>query len=66
MRSLLHEFIHSFILMLAFDEDDQFAGVYVASDRTKQRHLYEVPILPVIDLFEHATGGLEFASHGLG
>lgn len=41
--------------MLAFDENDTFTGVWVASDRTKRHRLYEVPIVPVIELFEHVA-----------
>lgn len=66
-QSLVHEFIHSFILMLSFDEDEHFTGVYVASDRTKKKRLYEVPLVAVIGLFEHvATEDLLFVAWQVG
>ncbi|WP_313479899.1 hypothetical protein [Microbacterium sp.] len=43
------------MLMLSFSEQHEFIGVFVGSDRTKRRHLYEVPIGPVIDLFDHVA-----------
>lgn len=53
--SLYHEFIHSFIFMLAFDEERNFTGVYVGSDRTKNHHIYEIPISQLIWLFDHVS-----------
>lgn len=51
VRSLVNEFIHSFVLMLAFDDDRTFAAVLVGSDRTKRTRLLEVPIRSIIELF---------------
>lgn len=53
--SLLNEFIDSFILMLSFSDGGNFLGVFVGSDRTKSRRLYEVSIGDIIDLFEYVA-----------
>jgi hypothetical protein len=55
VRSLVNEFIHSFILMIAFDEHRNLSGVVVGSDRTKRTRLLEVPIRSIIDLFNYVA-----------
>jgi hypothetical protein len=53
--SLQNEFIHSFILMLSFSEESKFLGVFVGSDRTKRKQVFEVPIGEIIDLFDYVA-----------
>lgn len=53
--TLLHEFVHSFVLRLDFEEDGRFTGIYVGSERTKKFRIYEVSIRELIDLFERVS-----------
>lgn len=53
VRSLVHEFIHSFVLMLHFDDEGKLSGIFVGSDRTKRKHLYEVCLQQIIALFDY-------------
>jgi hypothetical protein len=55
VRSLFHEFVHSFILGLAFEESNVITGVLVASDRTKPTHVYEVSLEEIIRLFDYVS-----------
>ncbi|KZX59193.1 hypothetical protein A3709_16760 [Halioglobus sp. HI00S01] len=44
-------FIHSYILMSCLDEDEQLDGVYVTSERFKNKHLLYLETDTICDIF---------------
>lgn len=55
VESLFHEFIHSFILSIYVDEQHRPVGVFIASERTKRRHIYEVDLTLIADLYDYVA-----------
>lgn len=52
LLSLCHQFVHSYIFLLSFDEDRKLQGVFVTSDRKRSSCLYHIEVQKVIDIFE--------------
>lgn len=50
--NLCHQFIHSYVFSLVFDEDDALSAVWVASDYQRSKALIEIPLATIIGIFE--------------
>jgi hypothetical protein len=46
-----HQFVHSYILIEAFDEDKFLVGIYFSSEKDRHKMLYYLEINQIIDLF---------------
>jgi hypothetical protein len=47
-----HQFVHSYIFVTSFDENDLLDGIFISSDRERRKALYFVQVRQVIDFFE--------------
>jgi len=51
LLSLCHLMIHSYVFIPSFKEQSQIEGVFVNSDRTRNKELYFIPLSTIIRLF---------------
>lgn len=49
---LCHQFVHSFVFTVAFDDNDSLDGIMFASDRQRHIALLQISIDQIISLFE--------------
>lgn len=49
---LCHQFVHSFVFMASFDDDDRLDGILFASDRQRHVALLRVSIDQIVSVFE--------------
>lgn len=49
---LCHQFIHSYIFMLVFDESGRLSAIWIASDHQRSKALFEIEVKTVIGIFE--------------
>ncbi|MEA5448296.1 hypothetical protein VB780_06940 [Leptolyngbya sp. CCNP1308] len=47
-----HQFIHSYIFEVLFDENYRLNGIFISSDKERNKALYLVKLQSVIDIFE--------------
>jgi hypothetical protein len=65
IRHWCNQLIHSFVWRLSCTEDTElFDGAYVASENEKEKHVYFIPVVTVIDLCRRVaseeTGSIEW------
>ena len=47
-----HQFVHSYIFLASFGENNDWDGVFINSDRERNQALYFIEIYKIVDLFE--------------
>lgn len=47
-----NQFVHSYVFIIAFDENNYVDGIFVSSDRERNKALYFIEVRKIIDLFE--------------
>jgi hypothetical protein len=52
LKNLCNQFVHSYVFQLVFGEDSALDGVFVISDRERDKRLYLVDISQIVRLFE--------------
>jgi hypothetical protein len=52
LMAICHQFVHSYIFILSFDDNRRLDGVFLTSDKKRSSCLYYVEIKSIIDLFE--------------
>jgi hypothetical protein len=57
IEDLANQLIHSYIFYLSMEKEGQFTGVFVASDRIRNKELLQISSLDVIKIFELAAKG---------
>jgi hypothetical protein len=60
--SLCHQFVHSYIFLLSFDEARKLHGVFVTSDRKRSSCLYYIDLQKIVDIFEQV--GHDYPANG--
>jgi len=62
VEHLCHQFVHSYVFLLSFDDKRQLNGVFLSSDKKRSSCLYYVEIRAIIDLFERV--GRNYSASG--
>jgi hypothetical protein len=52
VRFLCNQFIHSYVFLPVFDDNELLHGLFIASDHERNRTVYEIAVLQIINLFE--------------
>ena len=57
VEQLANQLIHSYVFYLLFDEPGALIAIVVASDNTRNKELFQVPLKEIIKIFELAAEG---------
>ena len=52
LKELCHQFIHSYIFLLVFDESGRLSAIWIASDYQRSKALFEIEVKTVIAIFQ--------------
>jgi len=52
LKELCHQFIHSYVFTLVFDENGSLSMIWIASDHQRAKALFEIEVKTVIGIFE--------------